>query len=113
MMIRKLNETELENVSGGIVMEYLVQPFDEEAKQLHAMLSKNESYLNRLSSEKKFFYINKFYVACSHVMDVWGMKNPLNFHWAPTEKEAKAIARELGYSTTVYRGYYFYKKEDL
>ena len=113
IMIRKLEEAELENVSGGIIMEYAVQPFDEEAKQLHSILSENIQYLNRLSLEKKFFYISKFYVVCSHVMDVWGMKNPLNFNWTLTEKKAKEIALKLGYSTTVHRGYYFYKKEDL
>lgn len=112
-MIKKLNETELENVAGGLIIEYYVQPFDEEAKKLHFILSKNEDYIDKLPLSKGFFYIKKFYVVCSHVMDVWGMKNPLNYKWTLTEEKAKKIAIEFGYSTTIYRGYYLYKKEDL
>lgn len=113
MMIRKLKETELENVAGGLIIEYYVQPFDEEAEKLHSILFRNKAYINRLPLSKGFFYVNKFYVVCSHVMDVWGMKDPLNYKWTLNEEKAKKIALKYGYSTTIYRGYYLYKKEDL
>ena len=111
--MKVLDDDELLNVSGGDIIEFIVETNNSDVKKLRDKKLKKIKNIEKLPLATQLSYRDCFYLVCDNINKILEDKPLTDFRIFFNKKDAERYAAETNTSTKEFKMFHSYGKNDL